>query len=597
MKAIICAAPLVLALILSTPTAILAQTSARDSSLDILKAHIVYLAGDELKGRLPGTPGNEEGAEYIARKFREYGLRPLAGASDYFSRFDYVSDVAPGPGNGLALTGKPFAATKPVFGRTVAPLGFSSTGSASGRLFFVGYGITAEELGYDDYAGVDVRGAIVVMMRQTPDGAAPHGTFARHAPFTEKVRNAREHGVAGIIFIDPPSRAGDLMATRLDRMFTNCGLPVMFASHKLFAAVRDGRKRSIAKLERVIDALKESQSFLIDGAGALMTVDLVHRQSRPANIVGYLPGTDPALAGQYIVVGGHMDHLGMGGHGSLATEKGPAVHHGADDNASGTSGVLELARRFGARHSNRRPIIFACFNAEEEGLIGSANLVLDSLFPTSRVVAMINMDMIGRLDSNKLIVQGIGSSPIWEELVKAINADRFKLTLVKEAIGPSDHTSFYNKDIPVLFFFTGTHTDYHRPGDTWEKINYAGLLEVVDYADDIMRAIDRRDAPVPFSKAPAPVATGGGFRVYVGTIPDYAYDGKGLRLSGVADGGPADKGGMKGGDIMIRFARRDINNIYDYTAALGQLKPKDRVEVEYIRNGKIRKTMVEVQER
>ncbi len=575
-----------------------AQSPAPDrTSIESVRTHVRYLAGDALKGRRAGTPENEKAAVYIANHFREFGLKPLPGASDYFLRFDYTSGATAGTGNKLALSGPIAFRGKPVAGKNFTPLGFSSNGAAAGPLVFVGYGITAEELNYDDYAGVDVRGSIAIVMRQSPDGDAPHGSFARYAPFTEKVRNAREHGVAGIIFIDPPSRAGDLMKVSLDRMFTNCGLPVVFADYRLLSAVRDANNRTIETIALAIDSTQQSSSFAVQGVAASMTVDLKLTRSRIPNIVGYLPGTDRALADQYIVVGGHMDHLGMGGEGSLASDRKPAVHHGADDNASGTAGVLELARRFAARRDNRRPIIFACFNAEEEGLIGSANLVNDSLFPTSNVIAMLNMDMIGRLDSNKMVVQGIGSSPIWEELVTTANGGKLTVTLGKEAIGPSDHSSFYNKEIPVLFFFTGTHKDYHRPSDTWEKVNYDGEVAVLALVEQIMRAIDGRADRVPYSKAPAPVATSGGFRVYVGTIPDYAYDGKGLRLSGVAEGGPAEKGGLRGGDVMIRFAHRDINNIYDYTAALGELKPKDRVDVEYIRNGKVEKTTVEVQGR
>lgn len=575
-----------------------AQPSGADESLRRLRAHVVHLAGDALKGRRAGTPENEKGAQYIAGKFREYGLRPLNGAPDFFHRFDYTSGVRAGPKNRLSLTGPAFRRRGLIAGRHFTPLGFSSSGSVSGQVVYVGYGITAEELNYDDYAGVDARGAIIVVMRQSPDGDAPHGSFSRYAALTEKVRMAREHGAAGIILIDPPSRAGKLMPLRLDRMFANVGLQVVFADHAIFASVRDPGGRSISELGGLIDSTKTSASFVIPGATASLTVDLVLTRSRIPNIVGYLPGTDPALADQYIVVGGHMDHLGMGGEGSLAANKRPAVHHGADDNASGTAGVLELARRFAARRDNRRPMIFACFNAEEEGLLGSASLVGDPWFPSSKIIAMINMDMVGRLDSNKLIIQGIGSSPIWEELVRSVAADRFTLSLGKEAIGPSDHTSFYGKDIPVLFMFTGIHKDYHRPSDTWEKVNYDGLARVIGYVEEIMQTIDRRQERVPFSKAPTPTAgTSGGFRVYVGTIPDYSFDGKGLRLSGVSDGGPAQKGGLREGDVIISFAGREISNIYDYTAALGGLKAKDRVEVKYIRNGTVETTTVEVRGR
>jgi len=561
----------------------------------LIRESIRFLSSGALKGRRPGTPENRKAAEYIAGKFREYGLRPMTGKTDYFYNFEYTSGVTPGRNNRLAFSGGTLARSRMVRGRNYNPLGFSSNGSASGPLVYVGYGITAEELEYDDYAGVDARGAVVVVMRQSPDGAAPHGDFARYAAFSEKIRNAREHGAAGILFIDPPARAGNLMKVGLDRMFRNVGLPVMFVDRLVFSAVRDGAGRSIADIQKIIDSTRQSHSFVIAGTRVSMNVDLRFNRSLVPNIVGYLPGHDRTLEDEYIVVGGHMDHLGMGGEGSLASDRSPQVHHGADDNASGTAAVLELARRFAARHDNHRSMIFVCFNAEEEGLLGSAHLVEDSLFPTSKVVAMINLDMIGRLDSNKLIVQGIGSSPVWEQFVTSTNADRFRVTLGKEGIGPSDHTSFYNKEVPVLFLFTGTHKDYHRPSDTWEKINYVGEQRIIGFVEDLMAGIDLLPERIPFSKAPAPIASGGGgFRVYVGTIPDYAYDGKGLRLSGVAEGGPAQKGGLREGDVIVRFATREINNIYDYTAALGVLKAKDRVEVEFVRNARVERTTVEV---
>jgi Zn-dependent M28 family amino/carboxypeptidase len=325
-----------------------------------------------------------------------------------------------------------------------------------------------------------------------------------------------------------------------------------------------------------------------------MSADVSVRRGQVPNVLGLIPGNDPALRDEWIVVGAHFDHLGTGGEGSLYGGKDPAIHHGADDNASGTAGVVTLARRFAAEGGNRRSLLFVGFNGEEEGLLGSASLIEEGVIPTGNVAAMINMDMIGRLDSNRLIVEGMGTSPVWDSLVPAVNRDRFSLKLGRNGFGPSDHASFYAKDVPVLFFFTGMHRDYHRPSDTWEKLNYDGEARIVGLVGDLIHAIDARPARPPFTKVPDSVSgkANMGFRVYVGTIPDYAYEGKGLRLSGVAEGGPAQKGGLKEGDIITRVASKEVNNIYDYTYVLGELKPKQSVEIEFLRGGSPMKTTV-----
>jgi len=576
---------------------------ADSARVEQLREWVRYLAGDELAGRRTGREGNLDAAKFIAARFVEFGIMPLPKSKGFFHHFDYLAGIEVGSGNALviekdtnALLGKRNV-NKPLLiqGRDFNPLGFSDAGSASGEMVFAGYGISARDLGYDDYAGIDVKGKIVVVMRYSPDGSNPHGELARHGALSRKVAVARDNGAAGLIIINPPLDTAVLMKTTLDRSFTNAGLPVVFALSSAFEIFRDPTGRTFAQVQEAIDRDRKPSSFLLRQSRATMTVDITLKRASVPNVIGVLPGTDPKLRDEIIVVGGHFDHLGDGGEGSLHGGHEPAIHHGADDNASGTAGVIALAEEFARRRDNRRTILFMGFNGEEEGLLGSSAMVADPPFALDKVVAMINMDMIGRLDSSTLIVQGTGTSPWWKEMLPRVNQGRFTLKMVEDGFGPSDHSSFYGKGIPVLFFFTGLHADYHRPSDTWEKVNYAGEARLLDYVADMMRAIDARDDRPPFTKTQSTTQGGGTtFKVYVGTIPDYAFDGKGLRLTGVAEGGPAQKGGLKEGDIIIRMGTKQINNIYDYTYALSEFKPKEKVEVEFLRAQEKMKTMVEM---
>jgi len=562
-------------------------------STDQVRKDVAYLASDELEGRRAGTRGNQLAATYIADRFRRLGLSTVPGGDEYYHSFGYVAGVRVGSGNVLMLHGPGFD-RRPTVGVDFNPMGFSGVASASAPLLFVGYGITASDMNYDDYAGIDAKGKIVVMMRYSPDGSGPHSGFGRHMAFSAKVRNAKDHGAVGIIFINQPSDESKLYPVALDRNFTDAEIASVFARNDLFSAVRDPSGRTLSQVQAAIDSTRTPVSFAIAESSAEVRTDVsVERVSIP-NVVASLPGNDPELRDQIIVVGAHFDHLGWGGEGSLYDKHDSAIHHGADDNASGTAGVMALAEYFARAKNNRRTLVFMAFNAEEEGLLGSQSFVSNLPFPDSSIVTMVNMDMIGRLDSNTLVVQGTGSSPTWEPMLKELNGDRFALKLVKDGFGPSDHSSFYSRDIPVLFFFTNLHGDYHRPSDTWDKINYEGEAAVLDYVSDIVRWLDGRDDRPVFTKVPvsASARSGGVFKVYVGTIPDYAYEGKGLRLNGVAEGGPAEKGGLKAGDIIVKMDGSAIDNIYDYTDALARFNPKQQVETEYIRDGVTAKVVI-----
>ncbi len=570
-----------------------------------LQRHIRYLASDSLEGRRTATAGNRAAAEYIARQFASFGLDSLAGDgfSGYRNLFSYPVGLQVGERNRAKLMreiGGRADSVRLAIGQDFNPMGFSDIGRVAGDLVFVGYGLSVSEQGYDDYQGVDADGKIALMMRGSPDAANPHGEFGLHATFARKIITAREHGVVGIIFIDPPIYADSLPPRpTLDRNFLHSGIVAIAARSSLFADLRDAQGRTLAELQALIDSTKKPASFAPKGYAAVLRSDVITVRSMVENVVGVLPGNDPALRNEYVVVGGHFDHLGRGGEGSLYRGHDSAIHYGADDNASGTAGMLMLAEKYAKSRSNARSIIFVGFNGEEEGLLGSAALVANAAFPVDKITSMINMDMIGRLDSNTLIVYGFGTSPSWKGLFDSLNAgDRFTLKRIDDGYGPSDHSSFYRKNIPVVFFFTGLHADYHRPSDTWEKINYDGMVRLLDMAGESLHWLSNRKERLQFTKTETnAVRANTGFRVYVGTVPDYAFEGKGLRLSGVSDGGPAAKAGLQEGDIIVRMGTKEINNIYDYTYALGEFRPKEHVEVEFLRGEEKKTVMVELSSR
>jgi hypothetical protein len=577
-----------LLLLLLLPLTLHAQTIPESR----IREHVRYLASDKLAGRRTGSEGNRLAADYIAREFRKYKLQPMTGSREYFQTFDYLSGYKTGRNNHLTLA-TPGGLRHLKVGEDFIPLYFSGQRRARTTMVFAGYGISAPDQNYDDYAGLDVKGKVVVMMRQSPDGSNPHGRFGSGASITAKSAAARERGAAGIVLIDPPGVDAIPVSTELQRGFLDAGLAVVYMPGDPFADLRDESGRSIADIRRMIDSSRAPSSFVMRGWVVDLATDVELVRRKVPNVVGMLRGSDPVLRNEMIVIGGHFDHLGWGGEGSLYAGKDSAIHYGADDNASGTAGMLALAEQFARAGGNRRTLVFMAFNGEEEGLLGSEAIAKS--FPNERVAAMINMDMIGRLDSAALIVQGVGTSPVWPALLAETNRDRFTLKQIKDGTGPSDHSSFYLKKVPVLFFFTGTHSDYHRPGDTWEKINYPGEAEILGFVADIIRAIDARPERPTYTEVVNESARSNmGFKVYVGSIPDYGFEGTGLRLNGVAAGGPAEKAGLREGDIIVRMGSRSIANIYDYTAALGELAAGDRVEFEYIRDGVSRTTVVEM---
>jgi hypothetical protein len=589
-----------------------ADPAARDARLASYRTDIERLAADSLEGRLTGSSGADRAALYLAGRFRTIGLEAAGDSAGYFQPFTATTGLRLGEGNRLVFHfSDRDTALAP--GSDFLPLSFSGNGGVEADVVFAGYGITAPEHGWDDYAGVNAKGRIVLAFRHEPGERDSTSVFdgvrlSKHADLRAKLGNAREHGAVGFLVVTDPLNHGDEEDDLLELSLTQgTGEGQIFAAHVtqraaalLFAALGEDPLR----LQTTIDR-EGPRSAPIPGVRVSLAADVRRERKRVSNLLGRVPGTDPGLAGETILVGAHYDHLGRGeAGGSLAPDEKGAIHNGADDNASGTAAVLELGRRFRERPA-RRSLLLALFTGEELGLLGSGHYAAHPAVPLERTSAMVNLDMIGRLRNRRLTVGGVGSSPILKTILHAANAESLRLTESGSGYGPSDHTNFYARNVPVLFFFTGAHEDYHRPSDDPERIHYAGLDSVVTYVERVVRALADEGAAIAFTKAPEDTGEaragegygGGGYGPYLGTIPDFAEVENGVRITGVRDGSPAARAGLAGGDTIVRFDRKPVANLYDLTYALRERRPGDEVEIVYLRGGEERRTTAVLEKR
>jgi aminopeptidase YwaD len=573
----------VLILILFTYITAYTQTiSNPEITAEEIKLHITFLASDELKGRDSGTEELWQAAEYIANEFSTYGLTPSFDGN-YFQEFPFIKTIE--------LTDKNYL-TFSVNGQEVKPklkdeyitLPFSGNSDVSGQLVFAGFGISAPDLEYDDYDGIDVKDKIVIVMRNTPEPKVPHSQFDMHSPLRKKSSVARDKGAAAIIFVNPfdeNKASDDLVEFSYDRGGAVGKFSAVNVKQNFIEELFQAEGLNFKEIQDKIIESRIPSSFELKKSSAKISTEVKEVEAVCWNVGGFIEGNDPELKNEWIIIGAHYDHLGMGGEGSLYRGDEPQIHNGADDNASGTTGVLELAEKFASQKDQvKRSIAFFTFSGEELGLLGSNYLVNNLPFPVEDAVTMINMDMIGRLKDSSLIVYGTGTSSSWEDILNKYNDYGFNLTFNDEGFGPSDHSSFYGKKIPVLFFFTGTHEDYHKPSDDTEKINFEGQEKILSYIYDVVSDVDqnpeRPDYLLVERKLDRQVFAR---KVYVGTVPDFAGNVDGYKISGVSEGSPAQLAGLQGGDIIISFGGKKISNIYDFTYALGDFVPGDEVDV------------------
>ena len=565
-------------------------------------ADVAFLASDDLKGRRAGTPEADRAAAWLVDRFKALGLAPAGPNGGWLQTFEFIDGVDLGSKNRLETAAASGAKAWTV-GTDYRPLAFSAAGAVDGGIVFAGYGIVAKDLGYDDYEGLDAKDKVVVVMRYSPDGDDEKSPFSPFAALRFKAAVAKEKGAKALLVVAGPLTkdvADDLVALRTDAAFSDAGIVAVSIRRPVAEALLAGSGRTLEAAQKSIDDAKKPASFAAPGSRVSLNVDVTPRRVKTANVIGRLDGADPAKKSEIVIVGAHYDHLGLGGTSSLAAGSGPQIHHGADDNASGVAALLETARDLSAKRATLpRSIVFIAFGAEELGTLGALQFTKNPTVPWDSVVAMFNMDMVGRLRADKLDVQGVGTSPAWKALVESSNADaKLKLALLEGGFGPSDHSPFYAAKRPVLFVFTGAHADYHKPSDTADRIDSEGIVRVVKFVEPIVTGVAAAPERIAFTEVKGGTAPSSGgsrsFRVWVGGIPDFSEEGQGVKLSGVTGGSPAEKAGLQAGDTIVKFGDKELKNLYDYTYALQGRKPGEKVNVvvKRVEDGKtIEKTL------
>lgn len=567
--------------------------------------NVKFLASPELKGRGTGTPELEKAAGFIAARFRSFGLQPPPGQS-YLQAFNVTTNAKLGKDNRFTyLENGRRTVLQPK--QDFVPFNFSARGRLEGPVVFAGYGITAPEYGYDDYAGIDVKDKIVLILRHEPQEYDPKSVFSgriytEHAQFFSKASNAKMHGARGVILVsDRANHRGD--DDQLENFSSlvgpaDAGIPFVHVkasvADKWFAAA--GKK--LEDIQEEIDRDLQPRSFAFPATLRIEAhMDLDRAVRRVHNVAAYLPGE----TGEYIVIGAHYDHLGLGEQFSMAPSLAGSVHPGADDNASGTAGVIELARWFSRQPKPRRGILFLAFAGEELGLLGSSYYVNNPALPVGKAVAMLNLDMIGRIRDGKLYIGGAGTGTTLKAILDQVTPKYgFKVDYSEtDGYGSSDHTSFTTRQIPVLFFFSGLHADYHKPSDTWEKIEAAEATKLLALVSDVAGKLIEDPVRPQFVKMAPPKGAvqaaggdGGGYGAYFGSVPDFSETKNGVKFADVREGSPAALAGLKSGDLLVEFDGKPIGNLYDFTYALRSRKPGETVPVKVMRDGRPVETRV-----
>jgi aminopeptidase YwaD len=531
------------------------------------------LTAPEMEGRRSGTPGGDHAAKQIADWLAAAGLRPGGDQGTFFQSFVLETSARPGPASSLDLLGPTLRRLDA--GREWTGHGGSRAGEVTGEVVFVGYGAEMREAGYDDYAGVDVRGKIALAL----EGAPTHLTGARVTRL-DKLIAAKRHGALALLIA-----AGELPSA--DKTSVEVALVSGTLTPEAADLVLAPAGRTLADATRALAAARGPASFPT-GTRAHLRVEKILGEVRAANVIGILPGTDPALAAEAVVIGAHYDHLGRADG---------VVYPGADDNASGTAVVLGLARAFAASGGTGRTLIFALFGAEELGLIGSRHYVTRPPLPLDRTVAMVNFDMVGRLQGRALNVGGADSGSRIRDLV----SDTALLEGIKPEIngspyGPSDHSRFYAAGVPVLFFYTGGHGDYHKPSDTADKLDAAGMARVAAVGARVVERLAGDARPVyaqvarPARRQGQGSAGSAAGSALLGVVAVPRPGGDGLRLASVMPGTGAERAGLREGDVIVRLAGAGIDGLEDLRALIRDRKPGDSVSVLYLRDGEAHAT-------
>lgn len=593
-------------------TAALVPAAAQGPSAPALRTrqHVTALASERFEGRLAGSAGERLAADYIVAELQRIGAKALPGRADYRLPFEFTAGTRDGGSSLVVTDATPADGARETFETTrdVQALSFSENGEVSGPVVFAGYGIVIPDgqgLAYDSYAGLDVANKVVLVLRYFPEDAdqKTKGILARYSGLRYKAMAARQRGARAMVIVTGPRspNAGQVAPMTFDTALAGSGLVAASVSGAAAAAMWRLPDRSLDEAQRALDTGNPHVAgFDLPDVSVTLRADVVREKRTGFNVVAYLPGSTGSAEGDavgssvdkgWIALGAHYDHLGRGDHGnSLAVnDEAGRIHAGADDNTSGTAAVLAIGELL-ATQPRRRHILLAFWSGEELGLIGSGAYVSQPPVPVEDLAAYLNFDMVGRMEDNKLTLQATGTSPRWGRLIEQANIGAgFDLTLQPDPYLPTDSASFNGVGVPTLNFFTGIHLDYHKPSDTADKIAYEDLDRIVHFAAALARRTADLDPAPEFTRVDQPAEAGGGrpgIRIFTGTVPDYATEVKGLLLSGVIGGGPAEQAGLRKGDVIVEIGGQTITNIYDYTYALDILKVGVPAVVVYMRDGR-----------
>ncbi|MCD6180366.1 MAG: M20/M25/M40 family metallo-hydrolase [Bacteroidales bacterium] len=547
-----------------------------------LDGHIRYLASDSLKGRYPGTEESKIAANYIKYNFVKGSLELLG--DNGFQKFEVVTAITAGENNTIQ-----FGDTQGVLNTDFAPFSYTKNMSLEAEVVFVGYGFSIEtdKISWDDYATVDVKDKWVLVLMGDPEGDDENSEFAKYAGERDKVITAKDKGAAGVLFVNGPKfdKGDKLIGLNFDKTRSNAGISVINIKREFANAFLE--KTTIGELEKNLNEKHTPISFA-SGKTLNATTDVKQKKVETENILAFIEGNE--LKDEIIVLGAHWDHLGFGGPSSGSRMPDTvAVHYGADDNASGVAGIIEIAEKLATQKDLKRSVLIMAFGAEEMGLLGSNYFVENPLFELKQLKAMVNIDMIGRLKKdNSLMIGGTGTSPESENILNSLNTDStFAISMQQEGFGPSDHASFYAKDIPVFFLSSGAHPDYHTPFDTPDKINLEGTKSIADYTYNLMLNLINREENLTFKEAgPKQRANGSRrYKITLGIMPNFtSTENNGLGVDAVSKGGPAEAAGMKRGDRIVAINGMPVSNIYEYMSRLKKLEASTTATVDVIRN-------------
>ncbi|MEJ6694196.1 MAG: M28 family peptidase [Chitinophagales bacterium] len=522
---------------------------AQDYLEQQLSAHVYFLSDDRLEGRATGSEGEQIALEYIAGYFNQYGLSPK-GKDGYVQAFDFSLGKTAGITNAMKINNQSMLILDDYF-----PMIYSANANINANALNLGYGIHAPGL-YDDYEDkLNLDGKVFVINLSSPDGIHPHSKYLNYTDYQTRIKTAQSFGASAVIFYNNDENLDD-PEFDLSMKVKSFNIPVVFVTN----------------------------SILNDGDEIKLNVDLKKQERTGNNVIAFI---DNGVENT-VVIGAHYDHLGWGESGGSLYRGDPAIHNGADDNASGVSLMLELARVIKTTNLKGNNYLFVAFSGEELGLYGSKSFVKDATIDVSSINYMLNFDMVGRLDEeNTMAVNGVGTSPLFKEKALNVREGNIKVKTTESGMGPSDHASFYMADKPVLHFYTGNNSDYHKPSDDPYLINYKGMTQVFDFTYALIKDLDD-EGKFEFVKTKdddnrnAPK-----FSVTLGVVPDYMFDGEGLRIDGVTDGKPANGAGILAGDVVRKLGDIEITDMMAYMTALSKFKPGQSTIVTILRDDKL----------